>query len=105
MILSLKTPNHQLVRSTTYSSYKSLSVLYIYTNADQLIKKRDLLLVQIANKNPDLILISEILPKAPNSIIHSALFAIPGYSFLIKIVSPTYVVSIYSFLRRYMHRR
>jgi len=52
----------------------------LYTNADQFINKRDLLLVQIANKNPDLILISEILPKAPNSIIHSALFAIPGYS-------------------------
>jgi len=61
--------------SISSSNYKSLSVLY--TNADQFINKRDLL-VQIAN--PYLILISEILPKAPNSIIHSALFAIPGYS-------------------------
>jgi len=33
----------------------------------------------LAIKNPDLILISEILPKAPNPIIHSALFAIPRY--------------------------
>ena len=39
--------------------YKSLSVFY--TNADQFVNKRDLLLVQIANKNPDLILISELL--------------------------------------------
>jgi len=45
----------------------------LYTNADQFINKRDLL-VQITNK---ILLISEILP---NSIIHSALFAIPGHS-------------------------
>jgi len=36
-------------------------------------------LVQIANQFPDLILISEILPK-PNFTLHPALFSLPGYS-------------------------
>jgi len=47
--------------SFSINNYKSLSVFY--TNTDQFVNKRDLLLVQIADKNPDLILISELLPK------------------------------------------
>jgi len=54
---------------------KSLQVLY--TNADQFINKRDLLLAKIAGKSPDIIVITEMLPKAPSAIINSA---IPGYS-------------------------
>ena len=42
--------------------------------------KRDLLLVQIADKNPNLILISELLPKFSSFTVHPALFALPGYS-------------------------
>jgi len=51
--------NVDLNLSFSIKKYKSLSVFY--TNADQFVNKRDLLLVQIANKNPDLILISELL--------------------------------------------
>ena len=46
------------------------------TNADQFLNKRDLLSAQITgNHPPDIIIISEMLPKSPNSIISSALFA------------------------------
>ena len=42
--------------------------------------KRDLLLVQITGKiSPDIIVITEMLPKAPSAIISSTLFALPGY--------------------------
>jgi len=82
MTLSLKTPNHQLVVVNI-----NLEVCYI------LMHKRDLLLVQIGNKNPDLIFISEILPKAPNSIIHSALFAIPGHSLYLNF-DPDFVFNV-----------
>jgi len=51
----------------------------LYTNADQFVNKRDLLLAQIANQTPDLILISEMLPKS-NCTLHPALFSLPGYS-------------------------
>ena len=58
---------------------KLLQVLY--TNADQFVNKRDLLLAQIAGKSsPNIIVITEMLPKAPSSIISSSLFALPGYS-------------------------
>ena len=43
-----------------------------YTDADQFVNKRDLLLVQIADKNPDLILISELLPKFSSFTVHPA---------------------------------
>jgi len=43
---------------------KSLKVLY--TNVDQFLNKRDLLLAQITgNFTPDIIIITEMLPKAP----------------------------------------
>ena len=52
----------------------------LYTNADQFLNKRDLLLVHITgNHPPDIIIISEMLSKSPNSVITSALFALPGY--------------------------
>ena len=51
-----------------------------YTNAYQFVNKRDLLLVQIADKNPNLILISELLPKFSSFTVHPALFVLPGYS-------------------------
>ena len=49
----------------------------LYTNADH----RGLLLAQIAGKSsPNIIVITEMLSKAPSSIISSSLFALPGYS-------------------------
>ena len=55
----------------------------LYTNADQFLNKRDLLLVQIAGNTPsDIIVISvisEILPKAPNAVVNLSLITLPGY--------------------------
>jgi len=57
---------------------KSLNILY--TNADKFLNKRDLLSVQIIRQpTPDIILISEMLPKAPNAVLNLSLFALPGY--------------------------
>ena len=40
----------------------------LYTNAEQFLNKRDLLLVHITSSHPpDMIIISEMLPKSPNS--------------------------------------
>ena len=42
----------------------------LYTNADQFLNKRDLLLAQLANDHPpDIIIITEMLPKSPNAVI------------------------------------
>ena len=41
---------------------KQLKVLY--TNADQLINKRDDLSMKIAGNEPDLIMVTEVIPKA-----------------------------------------
>ena len=52
----------------------------LYTNADQFLNKRDLLVAQIAGNTPlDIIVISEILPKAPNAVINLSLITLPGY--------------------------
>ena len=52
----------------------------LYTNVDQFLNKRDLLLAQIAGNAPlDIVVISEILPKAPNAVINLSLIILPGY--------------------------
>ena len=52
----------------------------MYTNADQLVNKRDDLCMAIAGQEPDIILITEVIPKAQILPIDPALLAIPGYS-------------------------
>lgn len=52
----------------------------MYTNADQLLNKRDLLMMEIVGNEPDLILITEVLPKAQVQPIPPARLEIPGYS-------------------------
>ena len=62
---------------------KSLNILY--TNADQFLSKHDLLLVQImTHPTLDIILISEMLLKAPNLVMNLSLFRLPGYSLYLK---------------------
>ena len=51
----------------------------LYTNADQFLNKRDHLLVHIAGNTPDIIVISEMLPKAPQAVINLSLITFPGY--------------------------
>ena len=57
---------------------KQLKVLF--TNADQLINKRDDLSVKIAGNEPDLIMVTEVIPKAQALPISPALLALPGYN-------------------------
>ena len=52
----------------------------LYTNADQFLNKRGPLLAQImGNTCPDIIMISEILPKSPSATVNLSLIVIPGY--------------------------
>ena len=52
----------------------------LYTNADQLVNKRDDLCMAIAGQEPDVILITEVIPKAQTIPIDLALLSVPGYS-------------------------
>ena len=51
-----------------------------YTNADQLTNKKDDLITSIADCEPDIIAITEVLPKVCVQDITSQIFSIPGYS-------------------------
>ena len=53
---------------------------FLYTNADQFVNKRDQLLMMIAHDEPDLILITEVLPKNQINPITSASLHIEGYT-------------------------
>ena len=72
---------------TDDSSIVKIKMRVLYTNADQFLNKRDLL-TQIAGSTPlDIVVISEILPKAPNAIVNLSLFTLPSViSILIPIV-------------------
>ena len=68
----------------TVSNLNVNQLRVIYTNADQFINKRDDLLLFIAGNEPDIILISEILPKAPNVIVSKPQLALPGFSMFLN---------------------
>ena len=80
LISLLNSPPDEIVDDVSERARnKSLNIFY--TNADQFLNKRDLLLVQItSHTTPDIILISEMLPKAPNVAMSLSLFALPGYA-------------------------
>ena len=52
----------------------------LYTNADQFLNKRDDLCMSIAGNEPDVICVTEVIPKAQTLPISPAQLAIPGYS-------------------------
>jgi len=52
----------------------------LYTNSDQLLNKHDDLLMQIADSPPDIILITEVIPKAQTNPIDEARLNIPGFN-------------------------
>ena len=52
---------------------------FLYTNADQFLNKRDDLLFSIAGNEPDIILITEIIPKCQSKPISPALLHVDGY--------------------------
>ena len=55
---------------------------FFYTNADQFVNKRDDLLMRITNNEPDVILITEVIPKKQENPITQALIDIDGYNCL-----------------------
>ena len=59
-------------------NFQSLTVLY--TNADQFLNKRDELQMFIAGNEPDIILITEILPKSHCNTISSSRLSLNGYN-------------------------
>ena len=52
---------------------------FFYTNADQFVNKRDDLLCTIAGDEPDVILVTEVIPKSQKNPISPALLNIEGY--------------------------
>ena len=64
------------------SSYKTITkdITVLYTNADQFLNKINDLEMLIAGSEPDLMLITEILPKHHWYLINKASLMIPGYS-------------------------
>ena len=52
----------------------------LYTNADQLINKREDLCMQIAGAEPDVIMITEVIPKAQLLPLSPALLSVDGYN-------------------------
>ena len=52
---------------------------FFYTNADQFVNKRDDLLARIADDEPDVIMITEIIPKGQSNPISPALLHVEGY--------------------------
>ena len=58
---------------------KQVNLKCFYTNADQFVNKRDDLLLRIAKDSPDLILITEVIPKNQSNPITDALLEIDGY--------------------------
>ena len=52
---------------------------FLYTNADQFVNKRDELLARIAGDEPDVIMITEVIPKSQSNPIAPALLSIDGY--------------------------
>ena len=57
---------------------KCLKILY--TNTDQFLNKREDLCLFIANDEPDIILLTEVIPKAQHHPISPALLSIPGFT-------------------------
>lgn len=51
-----------------------------YTNADQLFNKRDILGMGACGEEPDIIFVTEVLPKANALSVHQALLSLPGYT-------------------------
>ena len=61
----------------------------LYTNADQFINKRDDLCMLISDDEPDLILLTEVIPKAQKLPIDPARLHVPGYSPYLNFVPST----------------
>jgi len=76
----------------------------LYTNIDQFLNKRDDLELAIAGNEPDIILITEILPKAHCNTLTSSRLSLNGHSFVLNFdpdgtPRPLFVVLVFMFLK------
>ena len=65
-------------KATKYN--KNSNLKFLYTNADQLVNKRDDLIMFITDDEPDIMLITEVIPNCQNNPIATALLNIDGYN-------------------------
>ena len=64
-----------------FNEFKTINSLKVlYTNADQFLNKRDDFLLHIAGNEPDVIMITEVLPKVQPSFISDVQLQISGYN-------------------------
>ena len=56
-------------------------VSILYTNADQFLNKRDDLAMMIVENKPDIILITEVIPKSQSNPINPSLLSLDGYNY------------------------
>ena len=67
------------MNQSVQSKLRHRNLQFWYTNADQLLNKRDCLSMAVCGEEPDLIFITEVLPKASGLPIPPALLSLPGY--------------------------
>ena len=56
----------------------------MYSNCDQFLNKRDELAMIISSDKPDLIFLSEVIPKSQRLAIHPALLSLQGYTLFLN---------------------
>ena len=70
---------HRLL-SDNVTSVKTISQLKVfYTNTDQFLNKCDDLLMLIASDEPDILILTEVIPKAQSNAITFSRLALPRY--------------------------
>ena len=79
-----------------YSVTQKCGLICFYTNADSLMNKRDELAARILLDQPDLIFITEVLPKNTNSSIEMSELTIQGYGLFTNIDKEKRGVCIYT---------
>ena len=60
-------------------------IKFFYTNADQFVNKRDDLLMFIQKDEPDILLITEVIPKSQVNPITDALLKVDGYEYYLNL--------------------
>ena len=74
----MESSNHEKAKQSKLGSKTKLS--FIYTNADNILNKRNELLQVVSNEQPDIICITEFLPKHTTGTITESELQIPGYT-------------------------
>ena len=76
--------------------HRESGLFCMYTNADSLLNKREELLARISTQRPDIIFITELLPKNMNGHIELSELNLPGYDIFTNIHERKRGVCIYT---------